>query len=120
VFLICAPTSPRYTNFLTSAAFVGFGMDLRLRALARADPAFAPARAFGTSESDPTAMAQEDVLRLFPHAVVTRHAPGGRGRASVPLQSPLAAAALLLLVAEALLAARGVHTPGSAPVASKP
>ncbi len=120
VFLICAPTSPRYTNFLTSAAFVGFGMDLRLRALARADPAFAPARAFGTSESDPTAMAQEDMLRLFPHAVVTRHAPGGRGRASVPLQSPLAAAALLLLVAEALLAARGVRTPGSAPVASKP
>jgi hypothetical protein len=119
-FLICAPTSPRYTNFPTSAAFVGFGMDLRLRALARVDPGFAPARAFGTPESDPTAMGQEDVARLFPHAVVTRHAPGGRGRASVPLQSPLAAAALILLVAEALLAARGVHTPGSPPVASKP
>lgn len=119
VFLICAPTLTRYTDFLTSATFVGFALDLRLRALARAYPAFAPARAFGTSESDPETVTEEELRRLFPHAVVTRHAPAGRGRAAVPLPSPLAAAVLLLLVVEALLAARGLRTPGSAAAALK-
>ena len=118
VFLICTPTLPRYTNFLTSPAFVGFALDLKLRALARANPAFTPTRKLGTTESDPAIIAEEEVRRLFPHAVVTRHAPAGGGRASVPLQSPLAAAALLLLTAEALLASGGVRVRSGRPAGS--
>jgi hypothetical protein len=118
VFLICTPTLPRYTNFLTSPAFVGFALDLKLRALARANPAFTPARALGTAESDPRTIGEEELRRLFPGAVLTRHAPAGGGRASVPLQSPLAAAALLLLAAEALLASGGVPVRGGRPAGS--
>ncbi|HUV85848.1 MAG TPA: BatA domain-containing protein [bacterium] len=118
VFLICTPTVPRYTDLLTSPAFVGFALDLRLRALARANPAFAPARAFASPESDPRTIGEEGLRRLFPHVVVTRHAPAGRGRASVPLQAPLAAAALLLLTAEALLASGGVRVRGGPPAGS--
>jgi hypothetical protein len=112
LYLICAPTLPRYTNFLTSAAFVGFASDLRLRALVRADPTLTPARDFGTAESDPAAASEDELRRLFPGAVVTRHEPAAEGRASIPLQSPLAAMALLLLTAEALLASGGVRVRG--------
>jgi hypothetical protein len=118
VFLICTPTLPRFTNFLTSPAFVGLALDLRLRALARANPAFAPARAFASLESDPGTIGEEELRGLFPHAVVTRNEPRGRGRASVPLQAPLAAAALLLLAAEALLASGGTRVRGGRPAGS--
>ena len=106
VFLICAPVGREYTNFYTSAAFVGFVLDLKLRALARAYPDFAPARAFASPESDPRAIGEEELRRLFPGAVVTRHEPRGRGRTSVPLQAPAAATVFLLLAAEALIASR--------------
>lgn len=106
VFLICAPNGPQYTNFFASAAFVGFVLDLKLRALARANPGFTAARTFETAESDPTAIGDDELYRLFPNAVVTRHRPPSRGPASVPLRSPFAAAALLLLAAETILASR--------------
>jgi hypothetical protein len=107
VFLICAPVGRRYTNFYTSAAFVGFVLDLKLRALTRAYPEFAPARAFISAESKPKTIAEEELRRLFPGAVVTRHEPRGRGRPGVPLQAPAAATVFLLLAAEALIASRG-------------
>ncbi len=106
VFLICAPVGREYTNFYTSAAFVGFVLDLKMRALARTYPDFAPARAFISAESNPKAIGEEELRRLFPRAVVTRHEPRGRGRASVPLQAPAAATVFLLLAAEALIASR--------------
>jgi hypothetical protein len=106
VFLLCAPVGRRYTNFYTSAAFVGFVLDLKLRALTRAYPDFAPARAFISAESNPKAITEDELRRLFPGAVVTRHEPRGRGRASVPLQAPAAATVFLLLAAEALIASR--------------
>lgn len=111
VFLICAPVGREYTNFYTSAAFVGFILDLKLRALTRAYPDFAPARAFISAESNPKAIGEEELRRVFPGAVVTRHEPRGRGRASVPLQAPAAATVFLLLAAEALLAASGTARP---------
>jgi len=77
-----------------------------LRALARLNPEFAPARAFASAESNPKVIGEEELRRLFPRAVVTRHEPRGRGRASVPLQAPAAATVLLLLAAEALIASR--------------
>jgi|GEM_PF-2564722 len=104
VFLICAPPGPRYANFFTSAAFVGFALDLKLRALARANPDFAARRTFATAESDPGVIGYDELYRLFPNAVVTRHPPQRPGRASVPLRAPFAAAALLLLAVEAVLA----------------
>jgi hypothetical protein len=107
VVLICAPTLPRYADLTSSAFFVGFALDLRLRALARAEPRFSAARTFITPESDPDVLSEEDVQRLFAHAVVTRNAPQERGRASVPLRAPTAAAALVLLAVEAVLATRG-------------
>ena len=107
VFLICAPVGREYTDFYTSAAFVGFILDLKLRALTRAYPDFAPARAFISAESNPKTIGEEELRRLFPGAVVTRHEPRGRGRASVPLQAPAAATVFLLLAAEALIASRG-------------
>jgi hypothetical protein len=112
VVLICAPTLPRYTGLTSSPFFVGFAMDLRLRALAWAEPRFSAARTFATPESDPEALREEEVQRRLPHAVVTRAAPHERGRKSVPLRGPVAAAALALLAVEAVLATRGKLSAG--------
>jgi hypothetical protein len=112
VVLVCAPTLPRYTNLTSSPFFVGFALDLRLKALARAEPRFSAARTFATPESDPDTLREDEVQRLFPHAVVTRGAPRERGRKSMPLQAPIAAAALALLALEVVLATRERHSPG--------
>jgi hypothetical protein len=99
-----------YSDFLASAAFVAFALDLKTAALANAYPVFAPARNFDSPESDPKTMKEAEVQALFPGAVVTRRPPGGAGREGTPLRTPLVAAVFLLLAAEALLAAPGRRT----------
>ena len=104
VFLICVPAGREYSDLFTSATFVGFVMDLSLKAISAAHPGFAAARSFDAAESDPATLDEDDVRHLFPGAAVTRNEPTGRPGRSIPLQSHAAAAVFLVLAAEALLA----------------
>jgi hypothetical protein len=104
VFLTCVPPGREYSDLFASVTFIGFALDLYLDAIGTAHPEFAAGRSFDTAESDPAALGEDDVRRLFPGAAVTRNAPAGRPGRSIPLQSYAAAAVFLVLAAEALLA----------------
>ena len=104
IFLMCVPVGREYSDLFTAVAFLGFALDLNLKAVAASHPEFAAARSYDTAESDPAALGEDDVRRLFPHAVVTRNEPTGRPGRSVPLRSHAAAAVFVVLAAEVLLA----------------
>jgi hypothetical protein len=104
IFLACVPAGREYSGLFTSLTFIGFILDLNLKAVGAGHAEFAAARSFDTAESDPAALGEDDVRRLFAGAVVTRHGPARRRGRSIPLQSHAAAAVFIVLAAEALLA----------------
>jgi len=106
VVVLAVPPGPASSNLFTSPAFVAWAIDLRLRALALAYPAFHPmTAAAGGDESRPGAISDAELRELFPGVVVTRHAPGGGRGKTVPLRGVAAAAFFALLAAEAGVAA---------------
>jgi hypothetical protein len=104
VYLLCLPAGREYSDLFTAVTFLGLVLDLSIKALEALHPAFAGARSYETPESDPAALGEKEVRRLFPSAAVTRNEPAGRPGRSFPLRSPAAAAVFVVLAAEVLLA----------------
>jgi len=104
LYLLCVPVGREYSDLFTSVAFLGFALDLSLEAAAASDPGFAAARSYDTAESDPAALGEDELRGLFPEAAVTRNEPADRPGRSIPLRSHMAAAVLLVLAAEVLVA----------------
>lgn len=118
VVALSLPPGREYSNFYTSPAFVGFALDLKFRA--GAPEGEASAATVASAESDPAPVTPAVLEARFPAAVVTRHAPTGKSRRGAPLAAWAAAAAFVLLAAEALAAAKTVTAgPASVPASGR-